>query len=81
MEHDNLLFKDEVYKIQGAVFDVFREMGVGYVEPVYQECLEIELKKRGIPFLSQATIYMEYKGIQLKQTYKPDLICYDKIIV
>ena len=76
-----ILYKDEVYAIQGAVFDVYREMGCGFLEPVYQECLEEELKVRGIPFESQKKLRLSYKGEVLNLTYKPDLVCYGNIIV
>jgi GxxExxY protein len=79
--HEKILFKNEVYAIQGAIFDVYREMGCGFLEAVYQECLEKELLTRGIPFLSQKELVLTYKGELLEQRYKPDLICYDKIIV
>ena len=78
---NKILFKDEVYAIQGAVFDVYREMGCGFLEPVYQECLEKELKLRGIPSESQKELRLSYKGEVLNQIYKPDLICYGCIIV
>ena len=45
-----IVFKDESYAIQGAIFEVYREMGCGFLESVYQECLEKELSARGIPF-------------------------------
>ncbi len=77
----SLIYKDEVYAIQGAVFDVYREMGSGFLEGVYQECLEKELKRRRLPFESQKELALEYKGEPLNQKYKPDLICYDTIIV
>jgi GxxExxY protein len=76
-----LLFRDECYAIQGAVFEVYREMGCGFLEAVYQECLENELRKRGVPFCAQQELRLYYKGEELKQFYKPDLICYGEIIV
>ncbi|MGK5095512.1 GxxExxY protein [Deltaproteobacteria bacterium TL4] len=76
-----ILYKEECYQIQGAIFEVYREMGCGFLESVYQECLEKELLKREIPFLAQQELKLFYKGEVLKQTYKPDLICFDKIIV
>ena len=42
MKTDKILYKDEVFLIQGAVFEVYREMGCGFLEAVYQECLERE---------------------------------------
>ena len=79
--HEKILFKDECYQIQGAIFDVYREMGCGFLETVYQECLEKELDKREIPFVAQPELKLQYKGELLKQTYRPDLICYGKIII
>lgn len=76
-----ILFKEECYQIQGAVYEVYREMGCGFLEAVYQECLEKELATRGIPFTSQVELKLSYKGESLRQTYKPDLICYDSIVV
>ena len=75
------LFEEETYAIRGAVFEVYREMGCGFLEAVYQECLEKEFVLRNIPFVSQKDLTLSYKGQALKQTYKPDFICYGKIIV
>ena len=79
--HEKILYKEECYAIQGAIFEVYREMGCGFLETVYQECLERELTTRGIPFIAQPDLTLNYKGKSLKQTYKPDFICYEKIIV
>ena len=76
-----ILYKRECYAIQGAIFEVYREMGCGFLEAVYQECLEQELKRCRIPFDAQPNLKLQYKGEPLKQVYKPDLICFDKIIV
>lgn len=78
---DKIIFREKAYSIQGAVFDVYREMGNGFLEAVYQECLEIELRNRNIPFVSQEKLALSYKGDLLKQKFYPDLICYNKIIV
>ncbi|MEI6525430.1 MAG: GxxExxY protein [Planctomycetota bacterium] len=76
-----ILFKDECYAIQGAIFEVYREMGCGFLESIYQECLERELRSRNIPFVTQPYLRLTYKGELLQQTFKPDLICYSQIIV
>ena len=80
-KHEKILFKDESYQIQGAIFDVYREMGCGFLEAVYQECLENELSMRGIPFVAQPDVRLSYKGGSLRQTYKPDFICFESIII
>ena len=76
-----ILYKEECYKIQGAVFEVYREMGCGFLESVYQECLTRELSQRKIPFVVHPELSLFYKGDQLFQKYTPDLICYNCIIV
>ena len=78
---DSFLYKDETYAIHGAIFDVYRTLGCGFLEAVYQQALEVELTQRNIPFVPQAEIEVEYKGVKLDQTYRADLICYDKIIL
>lgn len=77
----DLIYKDEVFEIQGAVFEVYKNLGAGFLENVYQEALELELDARGIPFRSQAEIEIRYKGKVLKQRYRADIVCYDKIIL
>jgi len=77
----DLKFADESYRIRGAVFEVYREMGCGFLEAVYQECLEKELRQQEIPFVAQRELVLQYKGETLIQTYRPDFICYDRIIV
>jgi GxxExxY protein len=79
--YEALLYKEECYAIQGAIFEVYREMGCGFLEAVYQECLEQEFAHRGIPFRSQVPLELRYKGKILEQVYKPDFVCYEKIIV
>lgn len=78
---DELLLKEEVYAIIGAAIEVHRELGHGFAEPVYQEALEIELKDRGIPFESQKTLVIYYKGRMLTKHYVADFVCYGQIIV
>jgi GxxExxY protein len=77
----DLLFKDESYSIIGACFEVYKDKGCGFVEPVYQECLEIEFSYQKIPFVSQKCLDIFYRGRKLEQFYKPDFICFEKIIV
>jgi GxxExxY protein len=80
-KHEHILFKEESFRIQGAIFEVYKELGPGYLEAVYQECLEHELRSRNIPFLAQPELAINYKGIKLYHTYRPDLICHGKIII
>jgi GxxExxY protein len=76
-----ILFKEECYAIMGACFHVYKDKGCGFLEPVYQECCEIEFDLQKVPFLSQEELQLTYRGQPLRQRYKPDFICYGKIIV
>ena len=78
---EDLVFQEESYALRGAVFEVYREMGCGFLEAVYQECMEKELRLRRIPFIAQQELKLKYKGEPLERTYQPDLICYDSIIL
>ena len=76
-----LLCKDEVYAVVGAAMEVYNELGAGFLEPVYQEALEIELIERGVPFEAQKELQIRYKGRLLKKTYQVDMIVFGKVIV
>ena len=76
----DLIYKNESYKIVGACFEVYKLKGIGFTESVYQECLQIEFELLGIPFVAQPELEIEYKERILVQTFKPDFICYGKII-
>jgi len=78
---DDLIFRDEVYRLIGACLAVHKDKGNGFVEPVYQDALEIELRLSGIPFDPQRNFQILYRNQPLKHTYTPDLLCYDQIIV
>ena len=74
--------KDErTYKIIGAAIEVHKELGCGFLEAVYQEALEREFGIQKIPFKSQPTVEILYKGKPLDKTYQPDYICYGEVIV
>jgi GxxExxY protein len=78
----NLLEKDpRTYSIIGAAMEVHRQLGCGFLEPVYQEALAIEFSKREISFLRELKLPVLYKGIQLNTPYKVDFICFDQVVV
>lgn len=77
----DILLKEECYQIQGAVFEVYREMGCGFLESVYQECLEKEFTRQKIPFIPHPILKLTYKNEVLQQTYVPDFVCFQSIIV
>ena len=76
-----IIYKEESYKIVGAAFNVYNKLGHGFLEAVYQEALELEFKKQGIPYEREKELKITYDGVELKATYKADFVCYGKIIV
>ena len=66
-----LIYEQESYDIMGACFEVYKGMGRGFLAPVYQECLEIEFKERGIPFVPERELQIFYKGHILEQFTRP----------
>ena len=76
-----MIYPEECYAIRGAVYEVYREMGNGFKEEVYQQCLEREFGSRGIPFDAKKELRIFYKGVPIEKTYIPDFLCYGKIIV
>jgi len=80
-EKPELIYRGESYAIIGACFGVYKDKGCGFLEPVYHECLEIELELEQIPFLSKPPQTLRYRGRTLVQTFTPDFICYGKIVV
>ena len=78
---EKLLYEDESYAIRGAIFEVYRVLGSGFLEAVYQESLQIEFSRRQIPFKAQVELPLVYKDQPLLQIYRADFICFEKIIV
>jgi GxxExxY protein len=76
-----LILPDESYKIVGACFEVYNEMGCGFLEAVYQECLELEFESQGIPFVAKSPLLLQYKHKPLKARYEPDFICWNQVVV
>ena len=76
-----MLYAEEVYNINGAMFEVFKNLGPGFLEKVYQEALEIEFKLRDIPYEREKRFNIVYKGNLLEQQYIADFVCYGKIII
>ncbi len=76
-----IIYKEESYKVVGAAFKVYNALGHGFLEAVYQEALEIEFQRQGIPYEREKELKIQYDGVELKQTYKADFVCFGKIIV
>lgn len=75
------MLEQEGYDLMAAAFEVYNEMGPGFLEEIYQECLEIELASREIPFVPQEELNVRYKTRMLKKKYRPDLYVFGEIVV
>ncbi len=77
----DLIYREEVYGIVGACFEVYNEKGSGFYEEVYQHALEIELGLRKIAFVAKPEMEIWYKGVLIRKKYEPDFVLYEKIIM
>lgn len=73
--------KEQSYAINGAAMHVYNVLGYGFLESVYQEALEMEFLKRGIPYEREKELKIYYEGKAMRQTYRADFVCYNNIIV
>jgi len=76
-----LMLKEAVYAVVGAAIEVHKELGLGFLEPVYQEAMEIGLRQRQIPYAAQVPLAILYKGRRLPKEYVSDPVCYGQIVV
>ena len=76
-----LLFQDEVYEIIGCAIEVHRVLGSGFLEAVYREALEYEVKQQSVPFESEKRLAVLYKNVRLRKVYSADIICRGKILL
>ena len=79
--HEKILLAEECFRIQGAIYQVYRELGSGFLESVYQECLEREFVRSGIPFEAQQELPITYHGEKLTQRFRADFICFESVIL
>src|SRR4051794_36531757 len=76
-----LVLETETDAIRGACFEVYKEKGCGFLEAACQECLEMELRFRGVPARSLVALPLSYKGVPLLKSHVADFICYEQAIV
>jgi GxxExxY protein len=69
------------YEIIGAAMEVHKQLGCGFLEPVYQEALAVELGLRNISFRREVRLPLHYKGQLLETRYCADFICSDAVVV
>lgn len=77
----DLVYPEEAYQLVGLAMQVHRELGCGFLEPVYQEAFEILLLKNAVPYEREKMLPIYFMGEKLKKEYFADFVCFDKIIV
>ncbi len=73
--------KDKTYSIIGSAMQVHQTLGSGFLEAVYSDAMELELKRRNVPYEREKAIKILYNKIILPHQYVADFVCYDSIIV
>ena len=81
MNRPEIIYKNESYKITGALFNVHNKMGRGFLESVYSEALGIEFKSQGIPYTCEQKLETYYGDVKLKKYFLADFVCYNAIII
>ena len=80
MDNEKIIEKELVYKINRCVFEVYRVLGHGFLEKVYERALLKELKAKGLKAQAQVPIQIHYKGENVGDYYA-DLVVEDKVII
>ncbi len=78
---DRFDYLSKMYKVIGAAMDLYNELGYGYSEPIYQECLSIVCTEKGIPWEREKLLKMYFHNQVLLKEYKADFVCYGDIVV
>jgi GxxExxY protein len=78
---EQIIFKEESYKIIGACMEVHNHLGPGFLEIVYKDALELEFKNLNIPYQREKVYVVDYKGYILRHKFHADFVVYDKIIL
>lgn len=78
---DNIIYKEESFKIIGICMEVHNNLGAGFLEIVYKDALEWEFKKAGIQFEREKEYTVNYKGVILPHKFYADFVVFDKIIL
>jgi GxxExxY protein len=79
--NDGNFFEAEGYELMGAAFEVYNELGAGFLEEVYQEALQRVLIEKRIPFIAQPRLEVWFRGSPLTKFYVADFLVYGEIIV
>ena len=74
-------YLQQMYTIVGLAMQLYNELGPGYAEPIYQECLSVLCSENNVPWEREKRLDMFFHGNKLKKDYFADFVCFDDIIV
>ncbi len=77
---NELISREECYRIVGCAMEVLNTLGHGFHEKIYENALVVEFGLQGIPFQQQPNFPVVYKTVECG-LYVPDIICFDAIVV
>ena len=72
---------DITYQIRGAIYDVYKNLGPGLLESVYEEAMVYELQKRGLKVERQFEVPIQYDGHVLNTNLRIDLLVEGRVVV
>jgi GxxExxY protein len=78
---EDIVYRDESYKIIGVCFEVYNKLGKGFLEVVYKDALQYEFGLKKIPYVREKEYDIVYKDTILRHKYYADFVLYDKIIL
>ena len=78
---EEIIYKDECYRIVGILFEVHKNLGKGFSEIVYKDAIEYEFIENNIPYKREKEYSVKYKNSILKHKFYADFVVFDKIIL
>ena len=76
-----IVYKTDSYQLVGILYEVYNNLGNGFLEIVYKDAIELELQRRNIPFEREKEYSINYKGVWLKHKFYSDFVINDKIVL
>jgi GxxExxY protein len=76
-----MIDNDITYQIRGAIYDVYKNLGPGLLESVYEEAMVYELQKRGLKVERQFEVPIQYDGHVLNTNLRIDLLVEGRVVV
>ena len=73
--------KEKIYTVVGVAMQLYNELGYGFAEPIYQECLSILCTEECIPWEREKSLEMHFHGKMLQKKYIADFVCFGDLIV